>query len=174
MWVKMTIDAWTSASVVTSGHVFRPVNRGGRITGERLGDKVVWQMLKQYAAEIGVPGIAPHDLRRTCAKLCRASEVWEPLLSAAPRCTFATHLHGNGSFRTRSKPPASRFVVRLSGRKILSRGASAVTNSGTSPFSTVMSPARRTRGTVTKPSRLYGKKRSPRRTGFTQRQSRSS
>jgi site-specific recombinase XerD len=72
-WVKVTIDAWTSASVVTSGHVFRPVNRGGRITGERLGEKVVWQMLKQYAAEIGVPGIAPHDLRRTCAKLCRAA-----------------------------------------------------------------------------------------------------
>src|ERR1035437_137454 len=43
-WVKVTIDAWTSASVVTSGHVFRPVNRGGRITGERLGEKVVWQM----------------------------------------------------------------------------------------------------------------------------------
>jgi site-specific recombinase XerD len=72
-WVKVTIDAWTSASVVTSGHVFRPVNRGGGITGERLGEKVVWQMLKQYAAEIGVPGIAPHDLRRTCAKLCRAA-----------------------------------------------------------------------------------------------------
>ena len=26
-----------------------------------------------YAAEVGVPGIAPHDLRRTCAKLCRAA-----------------------------------------------------------------------------------------------------
>ena len=25
-----------------------------------------------YADEAGVPGIAPHDLRRTCAKLCRA------------------------------------------------------------------------------------------------------
>jgi hypothetical protein len=30
-------------------------------------------MLRQYAAEVGVPGIAPHDLRRTCAKLCRAA-----------------------------------------------------------------------------------------------------
>jgi integrase len=40
---------------------------------QRLGEKVVWQMLKKYAAEVGVPGIAPHDLRRTCAKLCRAA-----------------------------------------------------------------------------------------------------
>jgi integrase len=72
-WVKVAIDAWTSASGVADGHVFRPVNRGGHVAGERLGEKVVWQMLKKYAAEVGVPGIAPHDLRRTCAKLCRAA-----------------------------------------------------------------------------------------------------
>jgi site-specific recombinase XerD len=72
-WVKVAIDAWTSASDIADGHVFRPVNRGGRVTGDRLGEKVVWQMLKKYAAEVGVPDIAPHDLRRTCAKLCRAA-----------------------------------------------------------------------------------------------------
>src|ERR1700678_1937325 len=54
-------------------HVFRPANRAGVVTGERLGEKVVWQMLRQYAAEGCVPGIAPHDLRRTCAKMCRAA-----------------------------------------------------------------------------------------------------
>ena len=30
-------------------------------------------MLRPYATAVGVPGIAPHDLRRTCAKLCRAA-----------------------------------------------------------------------------------------------------
>ena len=30
-------------------------------------------MLPQYAQAAGVPGIAPHDARRTCAKLCRAA-----------------------------------------------------------------------------------------------------
>ena len=69
----MTINAWTSATGLTDGHVFRPVNRADRVAGERLGDKVVWQMLKQYGAQAGSPGIAPHDLRRTCAKLCRAA-----------------------------------------------------------------------------------------------------
>jgi integrase len=72
-WVKVAIDAWTSAAGIADGHVFRPVIRGHRISGERLGEKVVWQMLGQYAAAVGVPGIAPHDLRRTCAKLCRAA-----------------------------------------------------------------------------------------------------
>jgi site-specific recombinase XerD len=72
-WVKVAIDAWTTASGVTTGCVFRPVNRAGSIAGERLGEKVVWQMLRRYATEVGVPGISPHDLRRTCAKLCRAA-----------------------------------------------------------------------------------------------------
>ena len=30
-------------------------------------------MLRQYAKEVCIPAIAPHDLRRTCAKLCRAA-----------------------------------------------------------------------------------------------------
>src|SRR5258708_26296143 len=73
-WAKVAIDAWTSAACVADGHVFRPMNRADRASGgERLGEKVVWQMLMQYAAATGVPGIAPHDLRRTCAKLRRAA-----------------------------------------------------------------------------------------------------
>ncbi len=71
-WVKVAIDAWTLPACVADGHIFRSVNRADRITGERLGEKVVWQLIKPYAEAAGVPGIAPHDLRRTCAKLCRA------------------------------------------------------------------------------------------------------
>jgi integrase len=72
-WTKVAIDAWTSAASLIGGCLFRPVNRVGGVTGERLGEKVVWQMLRQYAEAIGLPGIAPHDARRTCAKLCRAA-----------------------------------------------------------------------------------------------------
>jgi site-specific recombinase XerD len=49
-WVKVALDAWTSAAVVADGYVFRPVSRADRVAGERLGEKVVWQMLRQYAA----------------------------------------------------------------------------------------------------------------------------
>ena len=72
-WVKVAIDAWAAAGDVADGYVFRPINRADRIAGELLGEKAVWQMLQAYAAAVGVPGIAPHDLRRTCAKLCRAA-----------------------------------------------------------------------------------------------------
>jgi integrase len=71
-WVKAAIDAWTSPAGLAEGCVFRSVNRGDRVTGEGLGKKVVWQLIKPYAEAAGVPGIAPHDLRRRCAKLCRA------------------------------------------------------------------------------------------------------
>src|SRR6202163_3591385 len=53
-WVKVAIDAWTGPTGVEGVHVFRPVNRAGAVTGDRLGEKVVWQMLKKYAAEVGV------------------------------------------------------------------------------------------------------------------------
>jgi site-specific recombinase XerD len=71
-WVKVAVVAWASPAGVAEGHVFRPVSRANRVTGEALGEKVVWQLIKPYAEAAGVPGIAPHDLRRTCAKLCRA------------------------------------------------------------------------------------------------------
>src|SRR5450631_4076954 len=59
VWVKVAIDAWTSAMDLAGGYVFRPVNRSGHLRGERMGEKVVWQMLRRYATAVGVPGIAP-------------------------------------------------------------------------------------------------------------------
>jgi integrase len=73
VWVKVAIDAWTVRASVTDGYVFRPVNRADQVQGEVLSEKVVWQMLRPYAEAAGVPGIAPHDCRRTAAKLCRAA-----------------------------------------------------------------------------------------------------
>jgi integrase len=72
-WVKVAIDSWTSAAGLVEGHVLRPVNRADQAQGERMSEKVVWQLLQPYAVAAGVPGIAPHDLRRSCAKMCRAA-----------------------------------------------------------------------------------------------------
>jgi integrase len=73
VWVKVAFDAWTVRAGVVDGHVFRPVNRGDQVGGEVLSEKVVWQLLRPYAAAKDVAGLAPHDLRRTAAKLCRAA-----------------------------------------------------------------------------------------------------
>ena len=72
-WVKVAIDTWTLPCGITDGPVLRRVSRGDQAHGDGMSEKVVWQLLQGYAATAGVPGIAPHDLRRTCAKLCRAA-----------------------------------------------------------------------------------------------------
>jgi integrase len=72
-WVRVAIDAWASAAGITDGPVFHSVNRGGAVRDTALSEKVVWQLIRSYAEASGVAGIAPHDCRRTCAKLCRAA-----------------------------------------------------------------------------------------------------
>ena len=37
-----------------------------------VNSQAVWVALKKYSKDSGIPNLAPHDLRRTCAKLCRA------------------------------------------------------------------------------------------------------
>jgi integrase len=72
-WVKVAVDAWATPAGIANGPVFRSVNQGGEIRETALSEKVVWQLIRPYAEAAGVPGIAPHDCRRTCAKLCRAA-----------------------------------------------------------------------------------------------------
>ena len=48
------------------------MNKGGRVTGNAIKDeKAVWQVVLRYARETELGKLSPHDLRRTCAKLCR-------------------------------------------------------------------------------------------------------
>jgi len=71
--VKATIDAWVAAAGISEGRLFRCVCRAGKFWGDGVTERVVWHVVKQYAKEFGVTQLAPHDLRRSCAKLCHAS-----------------------------------------------------------------------------------------------------
>ena len=57
-WVKVAIDAWTSAASVTEGHVFRAVNRRDQVQAAAMSEKVVWQILQPYAEAAGLAGMA--------------------------------------------------------------------------------------------------------------------
>lgn len=72
-WVKDRVDAWISAAGGGAGHLFRAVNKAGRVQGGVLTEEAVWQVVRGHAAACGLPPLSPHDLRRTCAKLCRAA-----------------------------------------------------------------------------------------------------
>jgi integrase len=71
IWVKQGIDAWTTTANIKEGRLLRPIRKGGKIDGENLTDWAVWSVVEQAAKQIGIERLGAHDLRRTCAKLCR-------------------------------------------------------------------------------------------------------
>jgi integrase len=72
-WVKKVVDLWIAAAGLSGGKVFRCVCRAAKHWGDRVTERLVWHVVKQYAAELGFTGLAPHDLRRSCAKLCHSA-----------------------------------------------------------------------------------------------------
>jgi len=71
MWVKQAINAWQTAAQVEDGHLLRALSKSGRIRGEQLSDWAVWSVVEASARELGIEHFGAHDLRGTCAKLCR-------------------------------------------------------------------------------------------------------
>jgi integrase len=75
-FVKVAIDTWTAAAGLSEGPLFRRVRRRKypEKTPEALSERMIWHIVMKYARKTGlVDKLGPHDLRRTCAKLCRAS-----------------------------------------------------------------------------------------------------
>jgi site-specific recombinase XerD len=62
-WAKAAVDEWTAAAEISEGFLFRGVNRGDNITGDSLTSQGIWRCVEKYS------NVAPHDLRRTYAKL---------------------------------------------------------------------------------------------------------
>ncbi len=74
-FVKVAIDDWSRAARLSAGPLFRRVRdrQYPHQTPAALSERMVWHIVMKYARELGIEQLAPHDLRRTCAKLCRAS-----------------------------------------------------------------------------------------------------
>lgn len=59
------IKAWLHARPVVSTHVFTGwAGRGDRPLGTPLSSAAAWQIVKHYAAQLGLEHIKPHDFRR--------------------------------------------------------------------------------------------------------------
>jgi integrase len=68
-WTKQAIDAWIAIAGIGSGFVFRRVQKGGRVLSECMATRGIFNTVRSARAKIGVYNLAPHDLRRTFAKL---------------------------------------------------------------------------------------------------------
>ena len=72
-WVYLELVAWLSSASIDRGKVFRRISRIGRVFGDVIGEKAIWHVVRSAASKVGIAAIAPHDLRRTCARLCRSA-----------------------------------------------------------------------------------------------------
>jgi integrase len=73
LWVKHAINAWLDSAELLEGNLFRSVTKSGKVARSSLSDWAVWSVVQQSAEQIGIERFGAHDLRRTCAKLCRKS-----------------------------------------------------------------------------------------------------
>jgi integrase len=73
IWVKQGIEAWTAAAGINKGRLLRSVSKSGKVNRDSLSDWAVWSVVEQSSKQIGIEHFGAHDLRRTCAKLCRKS-----------------------------------------------------------------------------------------------------
>src|SRR5213592_234090 len=66
-WVYQLLNGWMAAAGIQAGKLFRKVSTAGKPWGDGVTEKLVWQVVKEFAARLGIDRVAPHDLRRTCA-----------------------------------------------------------------------------------------------------------
>jgi integrase len=149
-WCKQLLDAWLRHSGVSRGKVFRRVSKGGRRQGAGVTANVVWYAVKRRAGQAGLANLAPHDLRRTCARLCHerlnranpeegvatATCRWyqkEWAVGAASRWRNSAkwscaQMRGTPSHAPRGRPASMKSISTstLSRKKIHSRGSKAV------------------------------------------------
>ncbi len=67
-WAKSAIDRWTAAAGFATGNIVRPVNKAGQLAGESMTAQSIFEVVERYSEKLGIR-VAPHDLRRTFAKL---------------------------------------------------------------------------------------------------------
>ena len=113
-WVKSALDQWMLAARITEGKIFRAVARAGKVWGSGISQNVVWYVVRTCCERVGLEHIAPHDLRRTCAKLCHDSggelEQIQFLLGHASVQTTERYL---GCKQNLGSPVNDRFKLRV-------------------------------------------------------------
>jgi len=60
-----------TAASIEDGLLLRSVSKSGKVNCDMLSDWAVWSVVEQSSKQIGTEHFGAHDLRCTCAKLCR-------------------------------------------------------------------------------------------------------
>jgi site-specific recombinase XerD len=122
MWVKEAVDRWMVAAKINQGRIFRAVSRHGTAWGKGITENVIWYVVRRCAERTQLDHLAPHDLRRTCAKLCHTAggeiEQIQFLLGHASVLTTERYL---GCKQNLEEPINDRFGRLFAARTVESR-----------------------------------------------------
>jgi integrase len=98
------------AANVSAGRIFRALAATEAPWGKGISENVIWYVVRRCAEQMQLEHVAPHDLRRTCAKLCHANggeiEQIQFLLGYASVLTRERYL---GCKQNLEKPVNGRF-----------------------------------------------------------------
>jgi integrase len=111
-WCSNLLALWLHSANVTHGKVFPHTSKDGTQHETEVTTSVVWSAVRRYAKQIGVAHLAPHDLRRTCARLCHEAggelEQIQFLLGHAPVQTTERYIGCRQNFK---KAANDRFPI---------------------------------------------------------------
>ena len=68
-WTMRALEVYIRTADISTDYIFRPMTKNDKIHGDCISNRTLYRVVKLYATKCGLPEIAPHDLRRTYAKL---------------------------------------------------------------------------------------------------------
>ena len=93
--------------------MFRRVNRGGRVGSAVLSSQAVYDTVATYAVQIGLR-LAPHDMRRTFARLARNADASiEQIQLTLGHASISTTERYLGTRQDLADAPSDRVRLRL-------------------------------------------------------------
>ena len=113
-WTKVTIDQWAEAASLHAGHVFCSMNNRHEFQREVLLPQNIMEAVLKYGRSIGVPHLAPHDLRRTFAKLAhKGRAALEQIQLSLGHASIVTTERYLGVRQDLHDAPCDRLGIRL-------------------------------------------------------------
>lgn len=113
-WAKEALDDWAVAAGVQTGRIFLPVNKADRISGKGMSAQSVFVAVKRYARHLKTT-IAPHDLRRTFARLAHKGKApIEQIQFSLGHASLVTSQRYVGVQQDLADAPCDHLGLRLS------------------------------------------------------------
>ena len=114
-WAKIAIDAWADAAGLSSGLVFRSMNNKGQVLGKPLRPQNIMEVVRKYGIRhLRQLKLAPHDLRRTFARLARKGKApIEQIQLSLGHASIVTTEKYLGSEQDLQDAPCDHLGIRL-------------------------------------------------------------